>query len=194
TMDMGFNVNEDGKVKVEQPVSSQAPLADVTPLTLPVELQDVMQPGAVVEHESKLPLILEKINDPNYPLAEVNRLIAIEIALITREMGSLRSRAFHNDFTEAFLQKSYADNIKALQALEKSLTSTDILNNRDILNVDGPKFQFAFAQAVDWFKLACQQALGRDNETMVQSIMKHFRDIAAMGEAELRSDIEKVDR
>jgi hypothetical protein len=146
------------------------------------------------KRESMFPLILEKINDPNYPLAEVNRLIAIEIAGVAQEMGILcRQAILNNNYAETFVQKSYDQQIKALQALEKSLTNTDLQRHRDLLNFDGPKYQYAFGVNIGWVKLACQQALGRDNETMVQSIMKHYRDIVAMSEAELRRDVERID-
>jgi hypothetical protein len=164
---------------------------DVVSVAPPATMQDRL--NLVPEHESMLPTILEKIHDSNYPLEEVNRLIAIEIAFVTQEMGRLRGQVKLGNHSETFLQKSYEQQVKALQALEKSLTSTDILRHRDILNFDGPKFQYVFGELVNLFKKACQDALGRDNDTMVQSIMKHYRDELAMREADMRHEVEKID-
>lgn len=188
-----FDMKTDGSVMLGDKVPS-ADLPEGVEAVVPPAFRDAGGiPVELPKRQSMLPMILEKIHDPNYPLEEVNRLIAIEIAGVAQDMGTLRRQAERTDFTEHFLQKCYDQQIKALAALEKSLTNTDIQRHRDILNFDGPKFQYAFGEFVNWFKLACQQALGRDNETMVQSIMKHYRDIAAMGEAELRSATEKID-
>jgi hypothetical protein len=196
--DTGFKAGEDGKVEVGPSVPSITLPADVIQEAPPPALHDAVAqtehkfPG-VQPHASMLPAILEKIHDPNYPLAEVNRLIAIEIAFVTQEMSRLRGDVERGNHTETFLQKSYEQQVKALQALEKSLTSTDILSHRDILNFDGPKFTWLFGEIVNSFKKACQDALGKDGESMVQSIMKHWRDETAMCEAEWRSGVEKID-
>lgn len=191
-----LGVDSTGKVEVGQQVPTVAHPDGVLPLAASPELQDKIGLSAfsdTPERESMLPKILEKINDPNYPLEEVNRYIAIEIAFVTQEMGTLRHRVKGGNFSETFLQKSYEQQVKALQALEKSLTSTDILRHRDLLNFDGPKFQYVFGELVNIFKLSCQDALGKDNETMVQSIMKHYRDHLAMRESDLRKESEKID-
>jgi len=195
----GFEMNEDGKAVVGQSVTPLARQAEnIMTLAPTPEFQDRV--GGTIgggtspapERLSMLPQILEKIHDPNFPLAEVNRLIAIEIAFIAQEMARLRGEVKHGNHSETFLQKSYEQNIKALAQLEKSLTSTDILSHRDILNMDGPKFTWLFAEIVNSFKKASQDALGRDNETMVQSIMKHWRDELAMRESDWRTGVEKI--
>jgi hypothetical protein len=195
-----LNIQEDGKILV----GPSTPTIDLPPDVMEVaeskEAQGVgtlaattTSQGPTSEYQSMLPLILEKIHDPNYPLAEVNRLIAIEIGFIAQEMSNLHGDIKRGDYTNAFNQRSYDQRVKAMQALEKSLTSADILRNRDILNFDGPKFVYVFGEVVEMFKKACQDALGRDGETMVQSIMKHYRDAVAMREAELRRQTEKID-
>jgi hypothetical protein len=195
----GFEVTESGETERQAPVAPVKLPSDIIPLASSVEQSTSLATGVSsgsgfqgTERLSMLPQILEKIHDPNFPLAEVNRLIAIEIAFIAQEMARLRGEVKHGNHSETFLQKSYEANIKALAQLEKSLTSTDILAHRDILNMDGPKFQWLFGQVVDSFKKACQDALGRDGETMVQSIMKHWRDELAMRESDWRSGVEKI--
>jgi len=194
--EVGFKVGEDGETELAKPVAPVSLPTDIIPLAATVEQQnsgsynEANKLGA--ERMSMLPQILEKIHDPNFPLAEVNRLIAIEIAFIAQEMARLRGEVKHGNHSETFLQKSYEANIKALAQLEKSLTSTDILSHRDILNFDGPKFVWLFGEVVNSFKKACQDALGRDNETMVQSIMKHWRDELSVRESDWRTGVEKI--
>jgi hypothetical protein len=202
-LERDFNAKEDGtELGVPQPAveltEEVMPLVNtMTQALAPVDKGSSgggndKDKGKSKGRESKIPLILEKINDPNFPLAECNRLIAIEILYVTEEMRYLRERVNDGDHTETFLQKSYVESIKALAQLEKSLTNTDILAHRDILNMDGPKFAWLFGEIVNSMKKACEDALGRDGETIVQSIMKHWRDELAMREARWRTEIEKI--
>ncbi|VVB52321.1 Uncharacterised protein [uncultured archaeon] len=193
-----FSVGDDGLADVKDIAPNVDLPSEVVPVAAPVQLGTGLTATNVDDsgykhHESMLPTILEKIHDRNFPLDEVNRLIAIEIAFVAQEMQQLRQMVSRNDHTETFMQKSFEQQVKALQALEKSLTNTDILRNRDILNFDGPKFVYVFGELVNVFKKAAQDAVGRDNETIVQSIMKHFRDEMAMREDELRRETEKID-
>jgi hypothetical protein len=148
--------------------------------------------SSLIEHKSMLPLILEKIHDPNYPLAEVNRLISIEIAFITQDMDRLYREVEDGNHTGTFLQRSYVERIKALTHLEKSLTNGDIMRNRDILNFDGPKYQHMFGEIVQSFVRAATAALGAGGDTIIQSIMKHWRDEVAMNDARWRAETEKI--
>lgn len=148
----------------------------------------------VSENEVKLAelmaLIMTKIDDPNFPLAEVNRHIAMCMMLITGEVMKIRKDPSQHNAT--VLLKSYADHMKNMQMVEKSLTSTDMLRSRDILNFDGPKFRFVFNTIVDWVKEAATDALGKSGDTQAKSIMSHFRDIVATREDDLRKQTDKI--
>jgi hypothetical protein len=190
-----FNVGEaDESVRIAAARPTITLPDDVVAVAPSSNLQGVTRTASIdkAERISTLPLILEKIHDPNYPLEEVNRLIAIEIAFVAQEMRDLCNKVHLSNQAETFLQKSFEQQVKALQALEKSLTSTDILRQRDVLNLDGPKFEYVFGELVSLFKRSCQEALGKENETMVNSIMKHYRDGIAMMEPELRKNVDKV--
>lgn len=196
-LERDFNAKEEG-TELGEPKPAVELSSDVLPLvnTLTQAIVPVKKdnPGSDKNQrrESMLPLILEKINDPNFPLAECNRMIAIEILYVTQEMTHLRERVNAGDHTENFLQKSYEQSVKALAQLEKSLTNTDLLAHRDILNLDGPKFTYLFGEIVNSFKKACDDALGRDGGTISQSIMTHWRDELAMNEARWRTDLDKI--
>lgn len=175
-------------VNVEAGIPEVAPMQIEGIMTIPAPI-----PQEAIERKSMLPLILEKIHDANFPLEEVNRLIAIEIALVTQEMSSANRLVHNGDHTQTFLQKNYDQQVKALTALEKSLTNTDLLRTRDVLNIDGPKFQWLFAKIVDSFKKAATDALGKDGEVIVVSIMKHWRDELSVSEAAWRTGVERIE-
>jgi hypothetical protein len=170
-------------------------------LTDPVKLPEIITAKAADKHdvheltESKkkqrelMTLIITKIEDPNFSLAEVNRTIALLMMLIIEEATEMRSEPTQNH--NVALQKSYDQQIKNLQNLEKSLTNTDVWRRRDILNFDGPKFQYVFNRIVDMMKKAATDAWGKNSETQVQSFMKHFRDEVAANEDDMRKQTEK---
>jgi hypothetical protein len=137
--------------------------------------------------ESKLPEILDKLlKDPNFSVAEVNRLIAVEMALIVQDM-----RTCESDGAAAFKRKNYMGQIGALRALAEAAKEADAWAKRaDVLNFDGPKFKFAFDKIVDYFKEAALKALKGDEST-VNSILSHWRDIMAVHDQELRRETEK---
>src|SRR4051812_27400333 len=89
-----------------------------------------------VKRESKLSEIVRKVEDPNVPVAEVSRLITIEIASVLNEQASN-----FEDPTSQFKQKAYNDMVKSLRELGKQLSETDVLSKKDVLNWEGPKFQ-----------------------------------------------------
>lgn len=137
--------------------------------------------------ESRLPEIQEKIADPNSPAAEIMRLIHQELALVIGEM-----RHYEHDKSAAPKLRNCAVQVTALCALQKLVERADARSKKDLLNFDGPKFQYVFGELVDLFKKAAEQALGRGSEPSVQSIMRHFRDLVAMHEQDLRRGTEKI--
>jgi prephenate dehydrogenase len=134
--------------------------------------------------ESRLPLILETIADPNSPVAEIMRLICEELVLVIQEMV-----AYEHD-------KSAAPKLKvqvaALCALLKLVQKADASSKKDVLNFDGPKFQFVLGRLIKLFKEATEKALGKGYETSAQSILKHFRDLVAVNEELLRGETERI--
>jgi hypothetical protein len=136
--------------------------------------------------ETKLDLIAEKIEDPNFDPAEISRWIAIEIASVAREMVGQQY-----DPTEQWKLKAFSEQIKALRELGKQLNDTDLLNKKDILNFDGAKFQFVISEFVELFLESMREA--GIEEDMRKSVMKHYRDILAQAEARIRRDTAKIE-
>lgn len=140
------------------------------------------------EHASdtKLDLIRDRISDANFDPAEVSRWIAIEIARVAQEMVS-----GGNDPSQAWKLKAYSEQIKALRELGKQLNDSDLLNKKDSLNFDGPKFSFVLGEIVELFKTAMKDAgIGED---MRVSVMKQYRDLMSQNEVAIRRETQKID-
>src|SRR5271163_1189925 len=129
--------------------------------------------------ESKLPEILDKIKDPNVSAAEVTRLIAVEMALITQDM-----RTCESDGAAVSKLKSYTEQIRALRAVAEAAKEADAWTEREVFDFDGPKFRFVFGEFLKEFKRAALTVL-RDDTSTVNNIMKHLRDNLAVREEEL---------
>lgn len=137
--------------------------------------------------ESRLPEIREKVADASSPAIEIMRLIHEELVLVIQEMVE-----HETDGSAAPKLRSCAGQVTALCALQKLVQKVDASSKQDVLDFDGPKFQFVFARLVALFKQAVGQALGKGHDTWSQSIMTHFRDLVAMDEQDLRRETEEI--
>jgi hypothetical protein len=137
--------------------------------------------------DSKLLEIIEKLGSADFEPLEVHRLIAVEIALVTRAMGDRKD----NSDAATVLKEGLA-RVKALRSLAKAIEKFDSLTKRDVLNFDGPKFQFVFDELLSYYDQAVKEALGKSGEAMAQQIIKNFRDIIAKKEADLRRMTAKI--
>lgn len=130
--------------------------------------------------------ILEKIEDPNCPVAVVSRLISIEIAKATRDMARLTT-----DPTLNWKSKAYSDHIKALRELSKQLTETEVLSKKDMLNMGGPKFIWVLREISKLHKQALKDA--GCEPALIENAMRHFADLVAVNEERMKRDVEKID-
>ncbi len=198
--DKEINVREDGQASVGEatPVVTGEGIETVTtalPVVNGVAFDQQPQPGdnePEPEFPSLMPKIVAAIEDRNCPLEEVSRLISLQMALVGDEQEWAAKKYRSNAFEYAIFMKGFDGRMKTLSTIAKNLEKGDLLRHRDILNFDGPKFTFIFEELVKTFKESCQAALGRDGETMVQSIMKHYRDFMAVREAEWRKAVDKI--
>jgi len=135
---------------------------------------------------TKLNEILLKIDDPNYSVFEVARLIAVEMATISLLMASI-------DYDPAMQWKfkAYEMQIKCLTALGKQLNDADVLSRKDILNFDGPKFTYVLGEIIALFKQSMKDAAVE--ESLLTSVMKHYRDLMVANEATIRRETERID-
>lgn len=157
-----FNVLDD-EVKIEAPVIDAAPAGD-----------------------SKLLEIISLIDDAGSDPVYVNRLIAREIAIASAELSGYKS-----DPTLVYRLPVVKERIKALRELARTLIDGDTISKKDILNFDGPKFQYAMREMVVAFKKAMKDA-GVDDGA-ASAVLKTYRSIAASREEALRKEIDRIE-
>lgn len=128
--------------------------------------------------------ILEMIEDPNRAVSEINRVIAGEIASATGDISTLNQ-------SKGYMLKFLTERIKALRELSKTLSEAEVLSKKDILNFDGPKFQFVFQEIIAIFRKSAKDS--GLSEDQINSMLRNFRDLMASREPELRKATERVD-
>ena len=128
--------------------------------------------------------ILTLIEDPLKPVSDINRIIASELAAVTGTMASL-------DQSTTYKLAVLKEQVKALRELAKTLAENEVLSKKDILNFDGPKFQFVFQEITSNFKKSMKDS--GLSETTSNEVLRNFRDIMAGKEVELRKATEKVE-
>lgn len=140
------------------------------------------------ERDSKLPEIRRMIQDETTSPGKIKRAIAEEIASISALMIK-----YGNDVSiiEGMKVKVYETQVKALRELGKEIMEADTLSHKDFLNMDGKKFKYAISAYTEGMKEAMRTV--KLDETTVNSILNHLRDIMAAREEEIRREIDKLD-
>jgi len=140
------------------------------------------------ERDSKLGEIKTLIADETTPPHKIKRLIAEEIASINMLMIK-----YSNDVNiiEGMKVKVYAEQVKALRELGKEIMEADTLSHKDFLNMDGKKFKYAIGQYAEGVKEAMRDV--KLDDTTINSVLNHWRDIMSSKEEDIRREIEKLD-
>ena len=155
-----------------------------TKIVFPGSGEDLPPGGETMPENDRMKEILELISDPQKAVGDINRLVAGELAVVTNLMSQLSQ-------TDGYKLKFFSERIKALRELSKTLAESEAISKRDILNFDGPKFQYVFQELIASFKKAMKEA--GIQETSANEVLRNFRDIMAMKEVELRKQTEKVE-
>jgi len=153
--------------------------------------EGVSEQVPVAQHTSsrrntKLDDFEEKFQDTNFPIHELSKLVTQEIWLVLKA-----KHICEEDPSLHFMMKIYSEQIKDLREFAKSIGETDVLSKRDILNFDGPKFQYVFIEIVEMFKKSLKDAGVIDS--LATNIMKHFADAMRMKEPDLRREVQKIE-
>jgi hypothetical protein len=158
---------------------------------------EMKEDGSVIVHESsaererrmrweRIDGIRGKISDPNSDPADISRAIAVEIAVVAGNMV-----AIDGAMMSAPQLKAFSEQVRALRELGKQLSDADVLSKKDVLNFDGPKFQYVLEIIVNTFVQAMKEA--GTPEDMRTSIMKHYRDRMQMNENQIRKETARID-
>jgi hypothetical protein len=130
--------------------------------------------------------ILVKMQDQTSSVADISRMITIEMTIALKELVLLGN----SDPTFISQRRSLNDEIKMLRELQKSLTESDILSKKDILNIDGEKFQFMFIELLNLYGRALKES-GLDRTT-IDSVMKQFSDLVKTNDERLRREVARI--
>jgi hypothetical protein len=131
--------------------------------------------------------IMELIEDPNTPLTQINRLIALEIAAANKEISNITANPMLSNVT----LRSVVEQVKGLRELSKTLQDNEALSKKDIINFDGPKFQYVLTEIVSMFRKSIIKS-GYSEET-ANDILRNYKDMMSVREADLRREVEKID-
>jgi hypothetical protein len=162
-----FEITSEGKLKAEEPAL-------------------VSVPSPAVDDKAGIERIYEMIQDPEVPIADISRLIALEIVNIMKKMSP-------KEFLDRSLmpsQRDLNDQVKAYRELQRTLTESDALAKKDVLNLDGEKFKFVFSSLLLLFQKAMKD--GGVDDLVSHNIMQHFGDLVRGNESDLRIDLNKI--
>jgi hypothetical protein len=124
------------------------------------------------------------VADPDAPIADISRLIAVQIAGILVAMAD--ERPTHRQASQRYLN----DQVQVYRELQRTLTESDALSNRDTLDLDGPKFKFILTEIVRLFRQALKDA--GIPESLAQNAMLQFGDLIKEHDERLCIAMKKV--
>jgi len=150
-------------------------------------MEDIV-PSSVKVPESRIVEIISLIEDETSPIADVCRLIALEIAGLTRQMVMPTTDVASRGIRPS--QKDLNDQVKSYRELQRTLVEGDNLSKKDVLNLDGEKFKHLFTAFIGFFKKALKEA-GLD-ETVTQNVMLQFSDIIKANDEGLRVELNRI--
>jgi hypothetical protein len=129
------------------------------------------------------------INNPEVPPGPIKRLIAAEIATVNRLMIK-----YGNDVSiiEGMKIKALSEQVKGLRELGKEVLEADTINRKDILTWEGKKFRYAIDEYREGAKEAMREA--KLDESTINSILTHWRDIMAQKELDIRRALDNMDK
>lgn len=154
--------------------------------TITIIMEQVQVPSTREEltPSQRMTDILAMIEDPDKPVSDINRVIAGEIASTTGEISCLAQAS-------GYKLKFLTERVKALRELSKTLSEAEVLSKKDILNFDGPKFQYVFQEIIGVVRKSARDS--GLTEEQVNSMLRSFRDSMALREPELRKQTTMVD-
>ena len=144
------------------------------------ELLDETDPNA------RMNKIVGLVNDPDSPMADISRLIALEIASIIAMMNEHDPARRHN---RSF--KDLNDHVKALRELQRTLTEADSLSKKDVLNLDGPKFKYIYTKLLEFFRKSMKDA--NIDDALAKQVMLAFGDMIKENDESIRRELNKIE-
>jgi hypothetical protein len=129
--------------------------------------------------------IARMIADRRAPVWTISRKIAGEMATTIKQ-----AKTPVKPFQQRGPQIDLNSRMKGLRELQRTLMESEGLSKRDLLDLDGPKFKFVFAEILRLFGQALKDA-GIDG-SHAQSVMVRFDDLLEENGENLRRELSLV--
>ncbi|MGB8493870.1 MAG: hypothetical protein WCE53_05665 [Candidatus Acidiferrum sp.] len=143
------------------------------------------EPGTVAS-APRYQEILAKLKDANSSPEEVLRTLCAEVATLIKNMEECGSDPFREaEHKQCLLQ------INGLLAAT-TYTKRAWRDQRDQLNFDGPKFQFAFNAITEMMQQAALEALGKRGTPLSKKIVNNFQRLLKAKEPDLRRRVQEI--
>jgi hypothetical protein len=143
--------------------------------------------GSITGFEARtLTEIIRLIDDPIGDVSVITRMIAREIAIVNEQLSQVQA-----DPNQTWRLRPLVEQIKALRELSKTLQEGDALSKKDVLNFDGPKFQYVLREITIILKESVKEA-GMDDDAVI-AVLKAFRSLMATRESSLRTEVNRLD-
>lgn len=82
--------------------------------------------------------------------------------------------------------------MRLLNELVEVVKQIDAISKRDEVNFEGAKFTYVFDELLSYYDQATKEVCGKNMEEFAQRLLKAFRDIIAVKEADLRIRTKKI--
>lgn len=140
---------------------------------------------------TKLDKIIDRLNDPDFNVSEIQRDISFEIAAIIRE-----GKAGEKDRAPAEQARMWREIwrlIKALRQLAQQTREASLARKRaDSLDLHGPKFLFVLGEISRFFDTAMKDV--KIDGQQRQNAMRQLHDILVSNEEGLIRALKQMDR
>ena len=134
--------------------------------------------------ETNLDVIRAKLKNPDYDVCELMRLVTLEIATL-----ALHVRLLGFTVEEVHIIRCLGEGLKGLRELRHSIMDAESVRKRtDVINWEGEAIEHVLRTYTRWFSQALKDS-GYDDAAR-NDVLRHFRDVAAMNEAQLYRETE----
>jgi len=138
--------------------------------------------------DSDLPLIQELLKDPKFSVTEILRLISLEIVRVIQMIEEQRIRP-----SKRFKLSFCSTEIRILRALAASAQlAYRYRDKEDVLDLDGPKFDFVYDKILACFEEVLRKTLGPNSQALAKNIMLQYKDLMVEQEADIRRELKKM--
>jgi hypothetical protein len=153
-----------------------------------VHLQQVTD-GKELASASKLKQIQAAMDDPDFPLPKLRRLLMAEIFSLLVSMRKLQANGpcvFENRLQTQALH----DQLKSFLDLNKQLMAEQVMAKHERINFDGPKFAYVHGQLIEIAKDSLRD-IGFDDHT-IRSFVMHYAEKVGEHDARIRRETEAI--